>query len=101
MRGPAANRSRITPSCAANSSTGSVAHEIPGTLTFDRYFACVEVLNHILARRDRYSDSRAYVGDLKFNRKLESKGRIINAEELAATITSEYKHEVRHGEKRQ
>lgn len=77
------------------------AHEIPGTFTFDSYFTCVEVLNHIHAQRDRYGDPRAYVGDLKFNRKLESQGRIIKAEELASTIPPEYKQELRRGDQRQ
>lgn len=76
-------------------------HDIPGTFTFDSYFTCAENLNHIHAKKDRYGDPRAYVGDLKFNRKLESKGRIIKAEELAKTIPPEHKQEIRQGDKRQ
>jgi len=74
---------------------------IPGAFTFDSYFTCAENLNHIHSKKDRYGDPRAYVGDLKFNRKLEWKGRIIKAEELAKTIPSEDKKEIRRGDKRQ
>ena len=74
---------------------------IPGTFTFDSYFTCAENLNHIHSKKDRYGDPRAYVGDLKFNRKLESKGRILKAEELAQTIPPEDKREIRQGDKRQ
>lgn len=75
--------------------------DIPGTFTFDSYFTCAENLNHIHSKKDRYGDPRAYVGDLKFNRKLESKGRILKAEELAQTIPPEDKREIRQGDKRQ
>ncbi len=76
-------------------------HEIPGTFTFDSYFTNAEILNHIHAKQDRYGDPRAYVGDLKFNRKVESKGKVIKAEELAATIPSGHKQELRRGDQRQ
>lgn len=76
-------------------------HDIPGTFTFDSYFTCKENLNHIHSKKDRYGDPRAYVGDLKFNRKLEWKGRIVKAEELAKTIPPEDKKEIRRGDKRQ
>jgi hypothetical protein len=78
-----------------------VQHDIPGTFTFDSYFTNAEILNHIHTQKDRHGDPRAYVGDLKFNRKLESKGRIIKAEELAATIPPEQKQELRRGDERQ
>ncbi len=38
---------------------------------------------------------------VSLNRKLESKGRIIKSEELESTVPSEYKQELRHGDKRQ
>ncbi len=76
-------------------------HKIPGTFAFDSYFTCAENLNHIHAKQDRYGDPRAYVGDLKFNRKLEWKGRILKAEELAKTIPAADKKELRAGQKRQ
>lgn len=76
-------------------------HDIPGTFTFDCYFTCEENLNHIHSKKDRYGDPRAYVGDLKSNRKLESKGRIVKAEELAKTVPPEDKQPVRRGDKRQ
>lgn len=41
-----------------------VARQIPGTFTFDIYFTNAPVLNHIDGHE------RAYVGDLKFNRKV-------------------------------
>lgn len=76
-------------------------HGIPGTFAFDSYFTCAENLNHIHLKKDRYGDPRAYVGDLKFNRKLEWKGRLLKAEELAKTIAAEDKKEIRRGDKRQ
>jgi hypothetical protein len=56
---------------------------IPGDFTFDSYFTCAENLNHI------HAHSRAYVGDLKFNRKILFQGREIKAEERAGQILPE------------
>jgi hypothetical protein len=42
----------------------AIARNIPGDFTFDSYFTSAKVLNHI------ESTKRAYVGDLKLNRKL-------------------------------
>ena len=53
---------------------------IPGDFTFDCYFTSAEVLNHIDARE------RGYVGDLKFNRRVQFKGREMKASEVAASI---------------
>ena len=74
---------------------------IPGTFTFDSYFSSAENLNHIHGKQDRHGQSRAYVGDLKFNRKVWFKGRELKAEELAATIAGEDRKELRRGDERQ
>ena len=74
---------------------------IPGDFTFDSYFTNAENLNHIHAKKDRFERPRGYVGDLKFNRKLEWKGKILRAEELAAAIDPDSRKEVRRGDKRQ
>ena len=78
-----------------------VQREIPARFAFDSDFTNAEILNHIHAHRDRYGDARAYVGDLKFNRKVESKGRALRVEELAAAIPSEHRQELRLGDERQ
>lgn len=75
--------------------------QIPGIFAFDSYFTNAENLNHIHSRRDARGCSRGYVGDLKFNRKLEYKGGIIKAEELAALIPPEDRQELRRGDERQ
>ena len=76
-------------------------HLIPGIFTFDSYFTNAENLNYIHDQKDAHGQSRGYVGDLKFNRKLEYKGREIKAEELAALIPPEDRKELRDGDKRQ
>lgn len=74
---------------------------IPGTLVFDSYFSGAPNLNHIHGKQDQRGRSRAYVGDLKFNRKLSFKGRELKAEELAATIPRADRKELRRGDQRQ
>lgn len=74
---------------------------IPGTFAFDCYFSSAQNLNHIHGKQDRHGRSRAYVGDLKFNRKLWFKGREFKAEEFAATIPRESRKELRRGDERQ
>ena len=76
-------------------------HQIPGDFTMDSYFTCAEILNHIHGKQDRLGRSRGYVGDLKSNRKLEWKGRIIKANDLAASIPASDRKEMRIGERRQ
>ncbi len=61
----------------------TVKNDIPGDFTFDSYFTNAANLNHINAYR------RAYVGDLKFNRKVIVCGKEIKAEEWAAQIAPE------------
>jgi len=60
-----------------------VQRQIPGDFTFDCYFTTPEILNHI---NDK---SRVYVGDLKFNRKIKTKGKELKASEIAETIAPE------------
>lgn len=74
---------------------------IPGAFTFDSYFTSAENLNHIHAHRDRWDQPRAYIGDLKFNRKIWHRGKEIKAEEFAATIPREDRQELRRGDARQ
>lgn len=75
--------------------------QIPGIFTFDSYFTNAEILNYLHAQKDAQGNARGYVGDLKFNRKLESKGRILNATELAASIAPGDRQEHRRGDQRQ
>lgn len=60
-----------------------VAKDIPGDFTMDSYFTCAANLNHI------HAYGRAYVGDLKFNRKIIFRGQELKAEELAGQIAPE------------
>lgn len=74
---------------------------IPGDFTFDSYFSGAANLNHIDAKRNEQGESRAYVGDLKTNRKIEVRGRSIRIDEFAATILPENRQELRRGNDRQ
>ena len=76
-------------------------HQIPGDFAMDSYFTCGEILNHIHGKHDRLGRSRGYVGDLKSNRRLEWKGQIIKACDLAASISASDRKEMRIGDKRQ
>ena len=75
--------------------------DIPGDFTFDSYFSSAENLNYIHGKQNASGESRAYVGDLKTNRKLEVRGRSIRADEFAATINREDRKELRRGDDRQ
>jgi DDE superfamily endonuclease len=75
--------------------------QIPGDLAMDSYFTCAEILNHIHSKQDRWGQPRGYVGDLKSNRKLEWKGQIIKASDLATSISASDRKEMRIGDKRQ
>jgi len=48
--------------------------DVPGDFTFDSYFSSAANLNHIHGKKNARDESRAYVGDLKTNRKLEVRG---------------------------
>ena len=74
---------------------------IPGSFAIDSYFTNALILNHIHSKQLGDGQSRAYVGSLKFNRKLEYKGRILKASELAASIAPEVRKFMREGERRQ
>lgn len=76
-------------------------HDIPGTFTFDSYFTNAAILNHIHGKRGAQGRPRGYVGDLKFNRKVEWQGRLRKVSELAATIPAVSKKRVQIGERRQ
>lgn len=75
--------------------------EIPGAFTFDSYFSSAASLNHIHSKKNGREESRAYVGDLKTNRKLEVRGKSIRVDEFAATIPQESRKELRRGDDRQ
>ena len=72
-----------------------VAQQIPGTFAFDSYFTNAPVCNHIA----QYE--RAYVGDLKFNRKVWFRGVELSAAEMAAQIPPEARQKVTLGERTQ
>ena len=57
-----------------------VAQQIPGTFAFDSYFTNAPICNHIAGQ------GRAYVGDLKFNRKVWFRGTELRAEEMATQL---------------
>jgi hypothetical protein len=72
-----------------------VAQQIPGTFTFDIYFTNAPVLNHIDGHE------RAYVGDLKFNRKVWYRGTEMSASEMAAQIGPELRQKITAGKRTQ
>jgi hypothetical protein len=74
---------------------------IPGAFTFDNYFTNAEILNHIHGQLLPDGQARAYVGDLKMNRKLEWKGKIRKASEVAASIEPKSRKPVQIGERHQ
>jgi len=62
---------------------------IPGDFAFDSFFTNAKTLNYIHGKQDRFGRPRGYVGDLKFNRKIQWQGREMKAEEMAAEIDAE------------
>jgi len=72
-----------------------VANDIPGDFTFDNWFTHAANLNHIHGRQ------RAYVADLKFNRKIIFQGKTLKAEELAGQIEPQSRKSIMVGEHRQ
>ncbi|QDV34688.1 hypothetical protein ElP_25820 [Tautonia plasticadhaerens] len=75
--------------------------DIPGDFTMDCYFTSVKVLNHIHGKADRFGRPRGYVGDLKSNRKVQWKGKVIKVSELAASIPPEDRKGLRIRDRRQ
>jgi len=76
-------------------------HDIPGTFAMDSYFTNAPILNHIHGKQLADGQPRGYVGSLKFNRKLEYRGRLVKASELAAGIAPEVRKAMREGERQQ
>jgi hypothetical protein len=74
---------------------------IPGTFAFDSYFTNAPVLNHIHGKQLADGQSRGYVGSLKFNRKLEYKGRQVKASELAKESALSNRKPMQHGNRKQ
>jgi hypothetical protein len=74
---------------------------IPGTFAMDSYFTNAPILNYIHGKRLGDGRPRGYVGSLKFNRKLQYKGGILKASELAAKISPEARKLLREGDKQQ
>jgi DDE superfamily endonuclease len=69
---------------------------IPGTFAFDSYFTNAPILNYIHDKKLANGESRGYVGSLKFNRKLEYRGRMVKASALAATIDPTIRKPMQH-----
>jgi hypothetical protein len=72
-----------------------VEQQIPGTFAFDSYFTNAPICNHIVQQ------GRAYVGDLKFNRKVWFRGLELRADEMAAQIPVEDRKKITRGERTQ
>jgi len=75
--------------------------EIPGTFTWDSFFTNARTMNHVHGKKDAHGNPRAYVGDLKMNRKVIWKGVEQKISEVAASIPIEDRKEIRRGDKRQ
>jgi hypothetical protein len=80
---------------------GVCERDIPGDFTMDCYFTSAEVLNHVHGKQDRFGRPRGYVGDLKTNRKLEWRGQVIKASDLAASVVPADRKALRIGDDRQ
>lgn len=74
---------------------------IPGTFAFDSYFTNAPILNYIHGKQLADGQPRGYVGSLKFNRKLEYKGRILKASALAVEIDPSVRKPLREGDRTQ
>jgi hypothetical protein len=75
--------------------------QIPGTFAMDSYFTNAPILNYIHGHKLGDGRARGYVGSLKFNRKLEHKGRLKKASELAAEVDPGVRKLLREGDKQQ
>ena len=71
-----------------------ITRGIPGDFTFDSYFTSAKVLNHIQGTK------RAYVGDMKLNRKVVYDGREQSLQAVARQIPWQAKKPVRVGNRR-
>lgn len=72
-----------------------VEQQIPGAFAFDSYFTNAPICNRIDAH------SRAYVGDLKFNRKVEFRGIEMRIDAMAAQIPLAARKKVTSGNRTQ
>ena len=61
----------------------------PATSRLTAIFPSAANLNHIHEQQNSRGESRAYVGDLKTNRKLEVRGKSVRVDEFAASIPRE------------
>ena len=77
------------------------SREIPGTFAMDSYFTNAPILNYLHGKQRGDGQPRGYVGSLKFNRKLQYKGRTLKASELTAEIFPQSRKPLQEGEKRQ
>jgi len=75
--------------------------KIPGTFTWDSYFTNARIMNHVHGKQDAQGNPRAYVGDMKFNRKVIWKGVEQSISQVAASIPTEARKEIRRGDTRQ
>ena len=60
-----------------------------GNFTFDSFYTCAEIQNHIHSLKNEDGTERGYIGDLKFNRKLTFKSVEQQAVAFAHTIGPE------------
>jgi DDE superfamily endonuclease len=74
---------------------------IPGAFAFDSYFTNAPILNHIHGQWLPNGLPRAYVGSLKFNRKLQYRGHLLKASELAGSIAPSIRKPLTVGERKQ
>lgn len=72
-----------------------VEQQIPGTFAFDSYFTNAPVCNRIDAH------NRAYVGDLKFNRKVQFRGVEMRVDAMAAQIPVTARKKITSGNRTQ
>ncbi len=73
----------------------AIQRQIPGAFAFDSYFTNGPVINHLNAKR------RAYVGDLKTNRKVIFLGREMRADEVARSIPAKDRKPIQIGDRKQ
>jgi hypothetical protein len=64
------------------------AKGVLGNFTFDSFYTCAEIQNHINFLKNADGTERGYIGDLKFNRKVIFKGVEQQAVAFAQTIPS-------------
>ena len=71
--------------------------KIPGTFAFDSYFTNHITQNHINSLTDTRGNSRGYVGDLKYNRKVNFHGGPTSITEVAKNISYEERTPIKTG----